>query len=175
MLKNEFDEKTRHELAEILRNYRIIAIDGDSGVGKTTLAKYLRDELHCRLISLDSHIQSNQNSFINSFDINKLSKSIKDTINDKVIIEGVCLLHFLSLIEIGYDVLVYCRHISAFNGEWYDSISLNIDNPDEYQVEINKIKQDIKRLNLSNLKLEIIEYHYKYRPYEKCNYIFNKT
>lgn len=86
---------------EIMRNAPkgVIAIDGELGAGKTTLSNELSNIYEIPVIHVDNYLTKGQNQYIAAAKSDELKEVIQNT-SMPVIIEGVCLLSVLSVIEI---------------------------------------------------------------------------
>jgi hypothetical protein len=152
----------RQDLITELKGKRnsIIGIDGDTGSGKTNLSYFLGANLLKNVINLDDFINSRQDSILNALDYTRLKQRISCLKNP--IIEGICLLDVLERINIKHDIFIYCKEISDIEN-WSSAYRLDIIEQDDYQRQIE---------NHQGLDIEIIRYHYYYRPFEKADYIY---
>ena len=75
-----------------LKSPGIVSIDGVDGVGKSTLACKIAEELSLPYIEIDTFVQEQQGSYIDGIDYNRLSERIKQAIitNQVLILEGIC-------------------------------------------------------------------------------------
>jgi replication-associated recombination protein RarA len=87
-------------------SFDVIAIDGYSGVGKTTLAQSVADALGARCLSLDNFIEPLQQVFVDALDSASLSRALRAR---PVIIEGVCMLAALDRVSLKPSLLIYVK------------------------------------------------------------------
>ena len=155
--------QNRQELIDGLQSKKrsIIAIDGDAGTGKTNLSCYIGCKLIKNVINLDDFLIPKQDCFVGALLIDRLKQRINILKNP--IIEGVCVLEVLEKLGIIDYVLIYCKEISENIGNWSSAYRLDIDDEADCQKQIQQHH---------GLDIEIIRYHYKYRPFEKANYIY---
>ena len=166
------------ELAVYLghKGYLRIGIDGIDGVGKTTLANVLSQQLGYPAIHLDSNLEKNQGGFIDHLDYAGLKSAMEQ--NERLIVEGVCLMEVLQRVGVAVDALVYVMRQS--HGLWADERELNIEGDVEefIQGEIELVRRflqiegadgEVKDLGLSE---EIIRYHAAFKPHENANAIY---
>ena len=105
-----------------LRTCKTIGIDGDTGAGKTTLARELQSILGGEVISLDCFL----NEFIpgNGAPPSYASQINKDLLRERLnrvtlkplIIEGILLLDVLATVNMRPDYLIFAK--SKFDGQW---------------------------------------------------------
>lgn len=139
----------------------IVAIDGDVGTGKTNLSYCIGCKLIKNVVNLDDFHIPKQDRFVDAIDFDRLKQSIN--ILKTPVIEGICILEVLEKLEITDYVLIYCKEISENTGNWSSAYRLDITDEKDYQKQIQQHR---------GLDIEIIKYHYKYRPFEKADYIY---
>lgn len=86
---------------EILQNAPkgVIAIDGELGAGKTTLSNELSNMCEISVIHVDHYLTNGQNQYVAAVKSDELKEAIQNAALP-IIVEGVCLLSILSLIEV---------------------------------------------------------------------------
>jgi len=101
-------ERSLATLAQQLQPFRggLIAIDGQHGVGKTTLAKQLGGALGVRCVHLNDHLDRRRGQFVECLRLPELALALRD---HPVLVEGVCMLAVMRRLEIPYDALVYVQ------------------------------------------------------------------
>ena len=177
------------KISKILKNenYRLIAVDGVDGSGKSSLSKDLSEELGYLHINLDDYLEKNRGNFVKYIKYELLEKKIKSTKNP-VIIEGVCVLDVLKNLKLRPDYLIYIKRMSDF-GFWYDDylcdVKADIDGFIENEnLELKKFSEVMANINgeefnsenckIPKLREEIIRYHYEFKPHNHANFIFKK-
>lgn len=169
--------KTAQELANILREGGScrVGIDGIDGCGKTTLAKYLAEQLKVKLISLDDYLIKNQGSYLKSLRYEAIRMACFT--QPRYIVEGVCLLQVLKTTGLEIDTLVYVKRMQ--HGAWADKrvcdINENVDTFVEGEMKLDEIlsARDANHSGNSSSALprieeEIIRYHASYKPFTKA-------
>ena len=75
-------------------------MDGENGVGKTTLATALGPRILAKTIHLDSLLEKDKGGFTDFIDVVRLAKEVEEALASStlVVVEGVCLLAVLERI-----------------------------------------------------------------------------
>jgi hypothetical protein len=172
-MKKIIEIDTIESLIEEVRGKQLIAIDGCDGAGKTYLSQEIFDRMSCEVLKLDNFLDRDKGAYIKNIQFGKIKNFIERQ-RKTVVIEGVCLFRILEELKLSADCFVYVKKVNE-RGEWLDADECLIDvSPED---RINKIEQLVKSSfpnfqGLSNLKKEIIKYHYQYRPYSNCDCIY---
>jgi hypothetical protein len=100
-----------NDLQQLLRELtlsqpRIIGVDGELGVGKSTLADRIAAHQHCACLHLDSFLLKGRASFLPSLKYDQLAAAVSAE-TGTVVIEGVCLLAVLKRLSVVPDYLVF--------------------------------------------------------------------
>ena len=179
------------EISEIVtklksRDFRLIAIDGVDGSGKSRLASKLANKLGYVHINLDDYLEKHRGGFLGHIKY-ELLKIKMENIKLPVIIEGVCLLAVLRNLKKDPDLLIYIKRMSD-DGWWRDEAICEVsEDIDEF---VSKEENDLKKFceleakmegkkldpeecKIPELREEIIRYHYEFRPHKKANIVFN--
>jgi uridine kinase len=123
-----------------------IIIDGDSGAGKTSLAKKLSKDLGVKFISIDCFLEKNGAPYCEQIKYGILEKVILN--NSRIIIEGICALKILTKIGVSYDCHIFIRKFNGFvgweMGDWLKS----------------------KKEPKSKLTKEMVKYYQEFKPFE---------
>lgn len=95
---------------------KLIAIDGRDGVGKTSLGRFLAWYFNITLIETDPFLKQNETL---SYKTECINKVIEFRLNKPrpVIIEGVCVLQLLSILERNHDILIYVTNSGKSGSE----------------------------------------------------------
>jgi len=98
-------------LAGLLRPHRdgIISIDGQHGVGKTTLARELTRLLGMRVVHLDDFLSRGRGGFVAFLDLEAIATALASR---SVLVDGVCMLDVLERLGLRADATVYVRETS---------------------------------------------------------------
>lgn len=118
LLLKEITEE-HYKLIEDLRSHirlgkkLLIGIDGDSGAGKSSLAKFLSWQFSIYPINLDFFLQKQEgqegNYYYSGLNFAEINKQIDQGhyVDGPVIIEGIFLLETLKRLGIKHDILIY--------------------------------------------------------------------
>lgn len=154
-----------------LNSPSIISIDGVDGVGKSTLACKIAEELSLPHIEIDTFVHAQKEGYIKNIDYDRFGERIVQAIisNQMIVVEGICVQQVLKKISLTPNVSVYVKVIDDY-GFWMDQIRLFP--PDRSADEIID-ERKAKRFSLGHVE-EIIRYHYTFKPHEHANYIFER-
>lgn len=172
--------ETAQELANLLREggYYRVGIDGIDGCGKTTLAKYLAEQLKAELITLDDYLIKNQGSYLSHFRYEDFRMIY--CAQPRCIVEGVCLLDVLETTSLEIDTLVYVKRMQ--HGVWADErdcdITENVDSFVEKERELEGLLSATREVNhpgysssaILHVEEEIIRYHASYKPFTRATF-----
>lgn len=178
------------EISEIVRklkskHFRLIAIDGVDGSGKSRLASKLANKLGYVHINLDDYLEKHRGGFLGHIKY-ELLKTKMENIEVPIIIEGVCLLAVLKKLKKDPDLLIYVKRMSD-DGWWRDEgiCEVSKDIHEFISKEINGLKKfseleakmegkelDPEECKIPELREEIIRYHHEFRPHKKANIVF---
>lgn len=163
----------------------VLGIDGNDGVGKTTLANTIAPLLNAFVLSLDDHIEKHKDGYVSFLRIGEIQAILADQ-TPPLIVEGVCLLAAAERISIRLSRLVYIKLISY--GEWCDEDECNP--PEDVEEFLRERERSLKKfahlkpqlggsrqeqtddVALSEPRKEIIRYHAKYKPSHEADYVF---
>ena len=170
----------------------IISIDGKNGSGKSTLAKIISVELGFSHIELDSdrYLEKNKGKYVNYIFYDILKKDITELLEKQksIVIEGICILQILEIIEIKPNIKIYVKRMSKDGNFWYDAKLFNYSkSPDEIIKQEKNILQKFIRISSEiegitfnqtpikdSLTYEIIRYHHKYKPDLNADIIYER-
>lgn len=134
-----------------------IVIDGDPGAGKTTLAKEMANVFTAKHVSFDEYLAGNRENYLTQLDYRKLQTDILSC-KGKLIIEGVCALRVLAMIEVKYDFHIFLKRMNGFVG-W------------DFEQYLNP---NVK-LPRSKLDAEVVRYYREYKPFEACDFEMSRN
>jgi uridine kinase len=179
------------EIVEILRNCKVsvIGIDGRDGSGKSPLARELATELGYTHIELDDeeYLRENRGQFVPHIKYDKVREKI-DNAQNTIILDGVCLLSVLKRLGRDPDLLIYVKR-TASCGEWRDEEECDVNDDidgfiakeneknrrfGEAEASIEGTNFDPDEWKLSELKEEIIRYHFELKPHRKADIIYKR-
>lgn len=154
-----------------LKSSGIVSIDGVDGVGKSTLACKIAEELSLPYIEIDTFVQEQQGGYIDHIDYDRLSESIKQAIitNQVIILEGICVQQVLKKLDLNSNAKVYVRVMNNY-GFWMDRIRFF---PPDKSADEMIAERKAKRFSLGHVE-DIIQYHYTFKPHENADYIFER-
>lgn len=178
-----FELLAQTAISDIGDNPGIIGIDGIDGIGKTTLGKLIAERLNIPLVSLDEHLDKDQNKYIEA--LRTSAGEDIESFKGSGVVEGVCLLAAAK--RFGFDIgtLIYLKEIHL--GAWVDKKLYEHDcGPDEAiasaesellsAVELmRKVKSHPypkSGVKLSGLRKELIRYHHTYRPHRRAKLVY---
>ena len=165
-----------HALIKSIKNLSlispgIVSIDGVDGVGKSTLACKIAEEMSLPYIEIDTFVQEQQGGYIDHIDYDRLSESIKQAIitNHVIILEGICVQQVLKKLGLNSYAKVYVKVIDNY-GFWMDQIRFF---PPDKSADEMIAERKAKRFSLGHVE-DIIRYHYTFKPHENTDYIFER-
>ena len=160
---------TSIESVRASKRVRLIGMDGEDGVGKTTLATELGPRLNAKTVHMDCFLEKDKGGYTNHVDVTCLATALDGALAwpGPILVEGVCLLAVLKRIHRRPDALIYVRQI-AWHGHWYNKAFLDPD-PDDGDPEERARKE-----NAPSLRTEVIKYHRTFRPISLADIVFNR-
>lgn len=163
-----------------------IAIDGNDGVGKTTLALALQTAVGGTVISIDEFVVENRGGYVPYLQSSEF-KAALDQGPRPAIVEGVCILAALECVSHQPDVLIYVKRVDGV-GYWHDEYTCDPSEP--VNGLIARLAQEVAAIDrfdaeqagqpspkednpgLTPLREEIIRYHAHYRPSRRADIVF---
>jgi hypothetical protein len=181
-------EKLIDDLAAVSATETVlIGVDGKDGAGKTTLAGKIAGRLGGKVLSLDSYLAENRESYVPNLHVCRLRRDVTNA-SGRVVLEGACLLAVANKIGITIQKLVYVKRVNQF-GLWLDAdvcepkvsaedvIKQQEELAEEY-ARVEMLTQDgtstakTKKGKLPELVKELICYHKEYQPQARADYVF---
>ncbi len=166
-----------------------IAMDGNDGVGKTTLANALRRLIGGTVISVDDYVAENQGAYVPSLRALELRAALERACAPRIV-EGVCLVNVLEKAGHDPDILIYIRQVTT-DGFWHDQDTCDPDElVDELIARLSARMAAFARLDaersgrplpnpgtaaLTPLREEIIRYHADVRPSRRAHILISIT
>jgi hypothetical protein len=143
------------DYSKLPRTWSCIAIDGDPGAGKTTLAKEMAGVLQAKVISFDNYLPEDledKRPYSEKLNYETLRCDILQA-GPKVIIEGVLALKVLKKIGVQYDFHIFIKCVKDSLG-W----------------EMGLYLDERTKPFRSKFRQEIIQYYREYKPFDVCDY-----
>ncbi len=197
MVKFQNSAKLKDFLFESIKsqNLQIISIDGMDGSGKSTLASYLAKHLNMYHMALDEdkYLITQKGTYVNfiRYDILETDLSEFRDKNQRIIIDGICILEILDNINIKPDLKIYVKNVKrlAASFHWFDGEIFDYSRDVE---EVLKEKEDNLKVFIDmeammegrepqtfeskeSIFHEIMRYHFKYKPDLNADIIFERT
>lgn len=174
--------KTEIEIVKKVKknNFKLIAIDGYIGFGKSKLATQLSKKLNFKIIHLDQYVNEKDNNYFKNLDYKKMSNDIKE--NEKIIIEGIQMFKILNKLDLSPNYFIFCTN-EDFITEW----KYYVDSETDFKKIINERISNIniirelegktKIRKIDGFHYELDKYIFDYLPFENSDalYDFNKN
>lgn len=180
------------EVAHLLRSWYAgalagtIAIDGNDGVGKTTLALALQTAIGGTVVSIDEFVVENRGGYVPYLRSSEIKAALDQGMRP-AIVEGVCVLAALECVSHQPDVLIYVERVDG-DGYWHDEDTCDPSEPVDGL--ITRLAQEVAAIDwfdveqagepppkennpgLTPLREEVIRYHARYRPSRRADIVF---
>ena len=166
-----------HELvAEILRAEAatkrplVVSVDGLTGSGKSTLSKYLAAAVPAVHVKIDSFVEREQGSYVQYLRFPELAARVKAEIDggNVVLLDGVCTATVLERLGVHPDVRIYVAKLDDC-GDWSDGALYTSGLTEAEAVEQEEAAVAPFGESLSDLRREIMHYHFAFRPWESAD------
>jgi len=157
-----------------LKSPDIVSIDGIDGVGKSTLACKISEELSLPWIEIDTFVQEKQGGYIDHINYDQLNESIKQAIiaDHVIILEGICIQQVLKRLSLNSITKIYVKVIKEIGNHYLWMNQIQFFPPDKSADEMIA-ERKVKRHSLGYVE-DIIRYHYTFKPHENADYIFER-
>lgn len=159
----------------VIYNYlkKIICIDGEDGLGKTTkIAPTISRNIDATIISTDDYITKNSGKYLKYFNFKKFESDVlRELENGNVIIEGVLLLSIFKK-----TALSPYKFIHVISKTFFEELEVNKGKGfavviKEKEEEINKTsKSKGNKYELKEFRKEMYKYYIETKPLEKADY-----
>lgn len=137
----------------------IIAIDGWTGAGKTTLARDLAKTLGGDNYDLDSAIIPDQGSYISALNMSEISQSV--TVSRRpLFVSGICVLQVLSSVAVQPAAHVYVKRMADWG--WADQDDLEGRIP------------EFPAASGASVRCEMRAYHEMWQPHLQADYEYQR-
>jgi replication-associated recombination protein RarA len=87
-----------------------VGLDGNPGVGKSTVGRRIADDLGAQLLSLDNFLEKDSEVYVDNLMLACIEKAV---IKSTVVFEGCCLLDILSRVNLQLDALIYTENVAS--------------------------------------------------------------
>jgi hypothetical protein len=158
-------------------NRVIIGLDGLDGVGKTTLGRELKTRLGAHLMSVDEHLDKNRGVYLGALRLGDLRSAVERATSRVILVEGICLREVAAQCGLAVDKYVYVRRLTRA-GRWDDEKLCCPTESAEALIERELSDRDTFSRALGGegvtdlgLHGELIDYHCRYRPFEKADFV----
>lgn len=154
------------------RHSFIIAIDGRDGVGKSRLAKILKQHLDASVISVDDFVTPALGCYLNALRIDRLKEEMANASTGVVILEGIRILDVLDSLGLASSCHIYIKHMKY--GLWVDEKALGFEGDVAELIcrENCELSQYAgKECSIDLFQEEILAYHVRRRPHVCCDII----
>lgn len=174
--------RNKDEVIDLIKDkqIKILGIDGNDGAGKTTFASEIAIKLGFTHIEVDQYLIKDSSGYLKFLDLEKLKADIKKNAGKKIVIEGVMLYSVLEQIGFKVEEVIYIAK-NPFLHDWLDEYSgkfvgLSFEEIIKLQEEsvnlVNKvINPNSKTYRMDCFDLELYEYMFKFKPWEKAHII----
>lgn len=154
----------------------IIAIDGEDGVGKTTIiSSMIALALNASTFSTDDYLDKKKDGYVAFVDYEKLKQEITQVGKPRpVIIEGMMTLLVLEKLELTPDYFIYvCSQMwydewLGDNGNYSKSFEEVVSEIEKRVSIVNKVVNPISKWTLRGFRKEVYRYTYDQNPFEKA-------
>jgi hypothetical protein len=144
----------------------IVAIDGCTSAGKTTLMRVLANQLKWPWIDVDEHVNPGRGHFVRALRVSDLSSAIEQASREPsvVLIAGVCMREVLACLECDAALHIYVKRKSRV-GIPSDLNTLDLENA----LTLGDTSQ------FRGLDREIAYYHFRCRPHRNADVVYVRT
>lgn len=161
--------KSQVKLVNLLRSWpaplRLIAIDGISGAGKSSLRTHLSEKLGATGIEFDDFLDLQLGEYLAALRTPELKTAIARS-HGLVVCSGVCMLQALQQMNLIPDVLVYVKRMARWG--WADQ-----DEVEGHQIEDLSAIPEVDAKSV-RLLIEIRSYHRAFMPQATAEIIFER-
>ncbi len=162
-------------------NYSVIAIDGNDGVGKSTLADALSKKFGYKHINLDNFLSKKKGGYLKYLNFKNIEAEVRKRSNKKIVIEGVLMKKVLEEINVDPDMFIYIsdnvwiyQWSEEYDGEYskmtFEEIIKDVEDKTNRISRIVDSNPKIYKLN--GLQFELYEYAFKCKPWESADLVY---
>jgi len=148
-----------NELRERVGSSGIIAMDGWTGVGKSTLAKTLASTLGGCWYDLDRALTHDQKRYVSALRLPEVSEALAIPLRP-LFVSGICLLQVFADLGVSLDAHVYLKRMTAWG--WADEEELTGAIPEVPGASGEFVRQELRI------------YHREWQPHIVAQYEFQR-
>ena len=165
-------------VVDILRNRvsancgSLVAIDGLLGSGKSTLSEALSAALPAVHVSVDEFVAEDCGTYLAHVHNSELSARVHAELRvaNVVLLDGICCAAVLDQLELLSDFRIYVARLDN-SGEWSDGELFTRGLTEAQAIEQEEVL--VAPLGrFSDLRREIIHYHFAFRPWERADVLY---
>jgi hypothetical protein len=175
----EFGDYTLKNFNQSNYNKKIICVDGEDGIGKSTsITPSIAKNIQSKIISIDKYLKKEKGGYIDFIKYKDLENDVLKAIkHNNVIIEGVLLLKILERLKIKPNKFIYSTSQLWFD-DWQEHKELNREFSDIIKKEesncelfsnISNSDEKSKPYKLTNFRHEMYKYTYQYKPIDMAD------
>jgi hypothetical protein len=163
-------------LAEMLRARKsagrrmLVAVDGLTGSGKSTLSRELTASVPAAHVSVDSYVVCDQGTYVAHVRIPELTERVHRELEygNVVLLDSVCCAAVLQRLALQADFRIYVTRLDG-RGEWSDGEPFTSGLTEEDAIEREEALVAGFGVALTELRREILRYHFAFRPWERAD------
>ena len=138
----------------------IIAIDGWTGVGKTTLGKALANATGGTAVDVDDALIGDQKRFVRALQLDPIRDALTHP-TGLLFVSGICMRQVLELSEREADAHVYVKRMAMWG--WADEDELAVGH-----------RREVRGASGAITRREMRPYHVKWQPHLHADYEFQR-
>lgn len=168
-------------IVQLVRNgdpHGLIAVDGWDGSGKSTLARALAEADSRQYIELDTCLDRGQGGYLDHIRYAELGQRLVERDAPKII-EGVFVREVLARLGHAPAMWIYVKLLSRVDTwhpeRWFEFESASEAIADHRQTLALFSRASRRPQLVDGLEEELIEYHFKWRPHEASDVIFERV
>ena len=148
----------------------IVSVDGLAGSGKSTLSEQLAVALPPAHLKVDSFVVSNQGSYLSHLRVSELKERVNSEMkaDSVILVDGVCCAAILKRLAVQADLRIYVARLDDC-GDWVDGELFTTGLTEVGAIEAEQSLLAPFGQSLTDLRRELIHYHFAFRPWEHCD------
>ena len=173
------ETRSVHEVERILREDAehagrvLVAVDGLLGAGKSTLSESLATSLSAAHVRVDEFVEREQGNYVAHLKITELSERLRRDLasHSIVLLDAVCSAAVLDRLGAAADVAIYVRRLDS-RSEWFDGEVFTSGMSEAEAIAEEEAAARAFSDTLSPLVREVMRYHFRYRPWERADILY---